>query len=316
VIWSKDYDLTVSPCEIADKVLRLPNGYLLVGYTNQFGAPLTKHLFALATDLNGNQLWAKIYGNANTGTYDYYDSSSMVYIMGNTIYIAATQDNGTNTDIDFIATDLDGNIACAPPVSTPVVQSNNPQNSTTCNMTYLPATLLYSSNSLTDSRAFPDQCSANQVHLGNDTIICGTYLLDAAKPGATYQWQDGSTQPSFIVQGPGTYWVTENINCCVLSDTITFLPCSYLSVPNVFTPNNDGSNDFFLVSTEGIEALDVKIYDRWGVLMAELTSPQQGWNGKAKNGKDAVDGTYYYVLGAKGSDLKEYKASGFFTLIR
>ena len=51
------------------------------------------------------------------------------------------------------------------------------------------------------------------VNLGNDTTLCtgSTLLLDATNAGATYQWQDGSTNPTYNVNTAGTYSVTVTV---------------------------------------------------------------------------------------------------------
>lgn len=59
------------------------------------------------------------------------------------------------------------------------------------------------------------------VNLGNDTTLCeGTsYLLNAFNAGASYVWQDNSTQPAYTVFKPGTYYVQVNLNGCINADT-------------------------------------------------------------------------------------------------
>jgi gliding motility-associated-like protein len=91
---------------------------------------------------------------------------------------------------------------------------------------------------------------------------------------------------------------------------------SWIIIPNVFTPNGDGSNDFFQINSKGITSFNAKIFDRWGVKMSELTQAQQGWDGYTAGGLPAVPGTYYYLLKAEGSDGKKYDLSGFIMLIR
>ncbi len=61
-----------------------------------------------------------------------------------------------------------------------------------------------------------------QVNLGNDTTLCygNSLLLDATSPGATYLWHDNSTNPTFQVTLPGTYWVVVDDVGCVGVDTI------------------------------------------------------------------------------------------------
>jgi gliding motility-associated-like protein len=91
---------------------------------------------------------------------------------------------------------------------------------------------------------------------------------------------------------------------------------SWIIIPNVFTPNGDGSNDFFQINSKGITSFNAKIFDRWGVKMSELTTAQQGWDGYTVGGLPAVPGTYYYILKAEGSDGQKYDLTGFLMLIR
>ncbi|MBP7155937.1 MAG: hypothetical protein KBA60_08015, partial [Flavobacteriales bacterium] len=60
------------------------------------------------------------------------------------------------------------------------------------------------------------------VDLGQDVTLCAgqNLVLDAAVPGGTYVWQDGSTASSFIVNGAGNYSVTVTANDCSASDAI------------------------------------------------------------------------------------------------
>lgn len=62
----------------------------------------------------------------------------------------------------------------------------------------------------------------SEVNLGADLSLCEgqTRVLNATATGATYLWQDGSTQPIFTVNGPGQYSVTVDILGCQSSDTI------------------------------------------------------------------------------------------------
>lgn len=66
------------------------------------------------------------------------------------------------------------------------------------------------------------------VSLGKDTVICEgtTKLLDATNPNATYQWQDDSSSPQYLVKYAGLYYVKTSINGCSASDstTITYTP--------------------------------------------------------------------------------------------
>ena len=73
--------------------------------------------------------------------------------------------------------------------------------------------------------------------------------------------------------------------------------CSAYKLPNVFTPNGDGVNDVFIpYPYKFVEKVDMKIYNRWGVLVYETTNPDINWDGKDKaSHQDCSDGVYFYV---------------------
>jgi len=85
-----------------------------------------------------------------------------------------------------------------------------------------------------------------------------------------------------------------------------------LVIPNVFTPNGDGVNDMYFVTSKGLIDFNITIVNRWGNVVFESNDTQGGWDGTA-NGVKCTDGTYFYILNAK-SQTKEYKKHGHITL--
>jgi gliding motility-associated-like protein len=73
--------------------------------------------------------------------------------------------------------------------------------------------------------------------------------------------------------------------------------CIDYILPNVFTPNGDGMNDIFRPSNYAfVEKVDMKIYNRWGVLVYQTEDPDINWDGKRMNTNQIVPpGVYYYV---------------------
>ena len=74
--------------------------------------------------------------------------------------------------------------------------------------------------------------------------------------------------------------------------------CPEYELPNVFTPNGDGVNDLFkpLPNYRFVKSIDIKIFDRWGLLMFETDNPSILWDGLNMNTKEiCTDGTYFYV---------------------
>ena len=100
---------------------------------------------------------------------------------------------------------------------------------------------------------------------------------------------------------------------------------SFVAVPNVFTPNGDGTNDNFVVKFWSILDIKISIFNRWGKTVQvwskknvrgfENTWEESVWDGKI-GGRYASPGVYYYVVEAKGRDGRNRWAHGFFHLFR
>lgn len=94
-------------------------------------------------------------------------------------------------------------------------------------------------------------------------------------------------------------------------DDVTVLLCNEeLNIPNVFSPNDDGINDFFLIPNLEVEDR-YKIYDRWGILIFD-GDYKTGWDGKTKAGLLCPAAVYYYITEQKNRPLQK----GFIQLIR
>ena len=63
--------------------------------------------------------------------------------------------------------------------------------------------------------------------------------------------------------------------------------------PNAFTPNGDGRNDVFVYTARLIERVELRIYNRWGELLFQTTTLEEGWDGRYR-GATAPQGTYLY----------------------
>ena len=87
-------------------------------------------------------------------------------------------------------------------------------------------------------------------------------------------------------------------------------------VPNVFSPNQDGVNEQFILETENIASLELIILNRWGNVMATIESLDSGWDGKTKSGSEATEGVYFYKYNATGINGQELSGHGFLTLVR
>ena len=70
---------------------------------------------------------------------------------------------------------------------------------------------------------------------------------------------------------------------------------SKIYAANIFTPNADGDNDVFWVSTQDVTEYDLKIFNRWGELVFASTSESEVWDGNYRSVK-AEEGTYSWKL--------------------
>jgi gliding motility-associated-like protein len=164
-----------------------------------------------------------------------------------------------------------------------------------------------------------------RVHLGNDTLVCLSVhpLLDAGGGMEWYRWQNGTTGRTYKAIDQGTYWVkVKDANGCFGTDTVTInkrgdLYPSTLFMPNAFTPDGNGVNDFYPMNKfPKVGALyNVKLYNRWGEKIIELESPDLNWDGNI-NGVPAPEGAYVYLATWIGCDNERRTLRGSFHILR
>ncbi len=164
------------------------------------------------------------------------------------------------------------------------------------------------------------------ISLGPDTTICkGSQALvladriNAGKAGATWSWNTGANTSSISVTEPGTYIATVTIDGCEAQGSVKVDNDCYMNVPNVFTPNGDGLNDYFYPRqylTSGLSGFKMSIYNRWGVLIFETNALKgAGWDGKFNN-TDQPSGVYVYIIDATFKDGQKEHHQGNVTLLR
>lgn len=88
-----------------------------------------------------------------------------------------------------------------------------------------------------------------------------------------------------------------------------------LNVPNVFTPNGDQVNDYFEVTTDGINIYEFSVFTRTGTRIFHSLSPRIFWDGNSLDGKELKNGIYYYVIEEQGGS-SPFETTGFMYLFR
>ena len=144
------------------------------------------------------------------------------------------------------------------------------------------------------------------------------YTWDFGDPNNTEILLDTTFEDSSTVyhqyREEGTYTVFFSIedmqHGCYDDTTLDVTVEDIFRVPNFFSPNGDGQNDIFKVTSNGIIEFSLNIYNRWGVEVYR-SEPYTyiDWDGRSLDGTMVKPGLYYYVIEIEG---ETYKKNGFF----
>lgn len=147
------------------------------------------------------------------------------------------------------------------------------------------------------------------------------WQLSSSPDFTTYELRFNQTEVSYTFTEYGTWYMRFQASnadgtCDYFSPTYEIqIGESRLLCPNAFSPHTaDGVNDEWKVSYKSIVDFECHIFNRWGIKVATLTHPSQGWDGKY-NGKLVPAGVYYYVIKARGADGHKYDLSGDINII-
>ena len=123
----------------------------------------------------------------------------------------------------------------------------------------------------------------------------------------SYLWEpSGYTSNPLKVTTTSTHFLTGlDVNNCPVKDTVKVIErCDpELYVPNAFSPNGDGQNDFFEVFGYDVSSFDIKIFDRWGEIIYHSADFKFNWDGKYKSQTVPI-GTYPFVISYKGTTFE------------
>ena len=93
------------------------------------------------------------------------------------------------------------------------------------------------------------------------------------------------------------YLTVSNEYCSAVDSVLIIVDASSeLLIPNVFTPNDDNFNNTWHIKSAGIKEMEVKIFDRFGPLLSEISSGASvGWDGTF-NGQPMPSDDYWFTL--------------------
>jgi gliding motility-associated-like protein len=172
-------------------------------------------------------------------------------------------------------------------------------------------------------------------YAGNDETIAlgGAVTLKPTKQGISrIEWRPDTTLGCWNCFDPiahpfytRTYYATAyNEFGCSASDSVTvFVRCngSLVFIPNTFTPNGDGRNDYFFPRGEGIgEMSSFRVFNRWGELIFDrknvpLNDERAGWDG-TYHGKELAPDVYVYTMQSVCSTGEVLNWKGDVTILR
>lgn len=141
--------------------------------------------------------------------------------------------------------------------------------------------------------------------LGGVKETATTYSLDEM-PEYTYIAAKKYYYPSLLsVSEEGCEDSTEMAGGIYVKD-------SQLEIPNVFTPNGDGTNDVWVFKHQSIKNCKITVVSRTGKVVYKAKIEDiytwEGWNGNMhESDREAPVGQYYYIIEALGYDGVEYK---------
>ncbi len=157
------------------------------------------------------------------------------------------------------------------------------------------------------------------IHIGSSTIL-------NANGGGTYLWSPASTlscstcaHPVATPLATTEYCVrVSNSGGCVDSSCVIITvdaTCGEVYVPNYFSPNADGVNDYLCVYGRCIQTMTINIYDRWGECVFTSASPSQCWDG-AFHGQPMNTAVFVYYLQATLLNGQAVTQKGDISLVR
>jgi gliding motility-associated-like protein len=138
-----------------------------------------------------------------------------------------------------------------------------------------------------------------------DGSVQGDNITSYSWSPATFLDNPNSLTPVTTPTGDITYTLTAVSQTCGISTSTVFVRVyKKITIPNTFSPNNDGINDYW-----NIDALvtypdcSILVYNRYGQPVYQGTGYAKPWDGNYK-GSPLPQGTYYYVIDLKNNTPK------------
>lgn len=155
-----------------------------------------------------------------------------------------------------------------------------------------------------------------------DSVNISAVALGGTTP-YSYVWSTGETNQSIwasVNVSSSIQIVVSDDNACIANTTsiLEVIPCGSIvyEIPNVFSPNGDGTNDQYGIFSLNVLSQQAVIVNRWGELMIQLNQVNQLWDGTLPSGQLAKDGVYFMKYRLVGLGGEEKEGHVFFHLVR
>ncbi|WP_428232680.1 gliding motility-associated C-terminal domain-containing protein [Flavobacterium sp.] len=160
--------------------------------------------------------------------------------------------------------------------------------------------------------------STTQMVLQHNSNTDGSLFKDASANIASYLIGDKwdilkGINPAVGIHVSNNVAIPVDMNANESYFTKLTVSGSTLFIPNLYTPNGDGTNDTFKIpGLESFAENDIVIVNRWGNEVYKTVDYQNNWAGEGLN-----EGTYFYILRVKELEESDWKVfKGYITLIR
>ncbi len=177
---------------------------------------------------------------------------------------------------------------------------------------------------------YPNPNAVFSIQPQTATIAAPLISITNLSSGADFwNWNFGDLETSSIFspsfhtyKDTGTYHITliatTQYGCADTAyQTIVIEPDFIFYIPNSFSPNDDGINDFFTGKGLFIAEFEMSIFDRWGNFIFFTDNIKKPWDGKANHGADAAqEDVYVYVVKVTDYKMIKHKFKGIVTLVR
>lgn len=108
---------------------------------------------------------------------------------------------------------------------------------------------------------------------------------------------------NYIGQDSFQYEITDEEGQTATATVTVMVNACGIKIPNAFTPNGDGINDYFIVpGSERFERMELAVFNRWGNEVYKSNNYQNDWAGLTLN-----EGVYYYQLTAWENGRRIYQ---------